>query len=171
MLIILFLLINTASGDDKPLLTLVDYVDYIELNHFYDEQGRLVFDQVIMREWNPYSLHNDVVAWRLVKDGRYKSSPEMIRAWMDKELERVKNKPEKAFPFVDQWVGSPMIPTLENGMYVSRYVDTSGFIRKIICKYPPTETWTQFDPELIEREYLPKERRIELMNFPVIEKK
>jgi len=29
------------------------------------------------------------------------------------------------------------------------------------------ETWTQYDPELIEREYLPKERRKELRTVKV----
>jgi hypothetical protein len=29
------------------------------------------------------------------------------------------------------------------------------------------ETWTQYDPELVEREYLPKERRRELRTVKI----
>jgi hypothetical protein len=32
------------------------------------------------------------------------------------------------------------------------------------------ETWTQYDPELLEREFLPKERRRELRNLAATRK-
>lgn len=43
-----------------------DHVDALELNSFYDESGRLVFDQVIFWHWHADGLH--VQAWRLVKE-------------------------------------------------------------------------------------------------------
>ncbi len=43
-------------------------VDLCEVNHFYDEQGRLVFDQCIFYTWNDDHARFDVVAWRLVKN-------------------------------------------------------------------------------------------------------
>lgn len=42
-------------------------VDAIELNHFYDENGRHVFDQLIFWEWCDGAGRFHVVAWRLVK--------------------------------------------------------------------------------------------------------
>lgn len=45
-----------------------EYVDLIELNHFYDSQGRHVYDQVIFYEEDPGTLRRQVRAWCLVED-------------------------------------------------------------------------------------------------------
>lgn len=41
--------------------------DAIEVNHMYDGEGRLVFDQVIFLDWTPDESRYHVRAWRLVK--------------------------------------------------------------------------------------------------------
>ncbi|QDV13942.1 hypothetical protein CA51_38340 [Rosistilla oblonga] len=51
---------GTQSADEQ--------VDLIELNHFFDEHGRHVFDQVIFYEWSQTHHRFHVKAWRLVKD-------------------------------------------------------------------------------------------------------
>ncbi|MEZ6091624.1 MAG: hypothetical protein R3C05_27140 [Pirellulaceae bacterium] len=51
---------NTSSTDER--------VDLIELNHFFDENGRHVFDQVIFYQWSTTHHRYHVQAWRLVKD-------------------------------------------------------------------------------------------------------
>lgn len=104
-------------------------VDLIEVNHFYDEHGRLVFDQVIFYDWS-------------ARDARY-----MVRAWR-----LVKNPAQ--LPHRD-W---------SRGGYVTVWQDsgTSGEVLRHVHSRSIRETWTQYDPELIEREYLPKERRKEL---------
>lgn len=52
-------------------------VDCLHVNHFHDENGRLVFRQGILLLWNKYHSRFDVVAWRLMTDptadGRMKS--------------------------------------------------------------------------------------------------
>lgn len=100
-------------------------VDLIEVNHFYDDQGRLVFDQLLFYDWS----HDD---------GRYQ-----LRAWR-----MVKNNaqlPQR------NW---------QSGGYSAIWQD-GDVLRKISA--PTTrESWTQYDPELTEREFLPKERRREL---------
>jgi hypothetical protein len=98
-------------------------VDLIEVNHFYDEQARLVFDQAVFYTWNRGRY--DVVSWRLIK------SPDQV-------------------PIRD-WSG---------GGYTALWQD-GEVLRKV---YSPAirETWLQHDPELVEREYLPKEARREL---------
>jgi hypothetical protein len=100
-------------------------VDLIELNHFYDEHGRLVFDQVIFYDWSAGEARYNVRAWRLVKN------PSQL--------------PQR------DWSG---------GGYSAMWHDGEQ-IRQIRSK-SIRETWTQYDPELVEREYLPKERRKEL---------
>ena len=52
-------------------------VDLIEVNHFYDENGRLVFDQIIFYEWSGHACRYQVVAWRLLK----KPSQIPVRDW------------------------------------------------------------------------------------------
>ncbi len=45
-----------------------EYVDLIELNHFYDQKGGLVYDQVIFYERAPETGRFQVRAWCLVED-------------------------------------------------------------------------------------------------------
>jgi hypothetical protein len=100
-------------------------VDLIEINHFYDEHGRLVFDQVIFYDWSPRDSRYMVRAWRLVKN------PSQLpqRDWRD-------------------------------GGYTAVWQD--GEVLRDVHATAMRETWTQYDPELVEREYLPKEKRREL---------
>lgn len=44
-----------------------DSVDVIELNKFYDGQGRHVFDQLIFYDWDEHSGQHQVRAWRMYK--------------------------------------------------------------------------------------------------------
>ncbi len=48
-----------------------EHVDLIELNHFYDQQGRLVYDQVIFYEQSPETGRFQVRAWCLVEDREF----------------------------------------------------------------------------------------------------
>jgi hypothetical protein len=100
-------------------------VDLIELNHFYDEHGRLVFDQVIFYDWSAPAARYNVRAWRLVKN------PAQL--------------PQR------DWSAGGYSAMWQDGEQL-RHIQSSSF----------RETWTQYDPELVEREYLPKERRKEL---------
>jgi hypothetical protein len=117
----LFIAFGTVPQQDTARET----VDLIELNHFYDEHGRLVFDQVIFYDWSAGEGRYNVRAWRLVKN------PAQLpqRDWKD-------------------------------GGYSAMWQDGEQ-IRHIRSK-SISETWTQYDPELVEREYLPKEKRKEL---------
>lgn len=108
--------------------------DVIEVNSFYDDSGRLVFDQVIFYDWSPDDCRYQVRAWRLVK------RPSQIAAW--------------------DWQRGEWVATWSDGEYgdgALRVVSAQSFRR----------TWTQYDPELVERETLPKERRRELSQWRV----
>jgi hypothetical protein len=102
-----------------------EQVDLMEVNHFYDDQGRHVFDQVIFYDWAEGHGRHMVRAWRLVKN------PAQLpqRNWKD-------------------------------DTYTALWHDNE-VLRKVQAK-SMRESWTQYDPELAEREYLPKERRKEL---------
>jgi hypothetical protein len=105
-------------------------VDLIELNHFYDEHGRLVFDQVIFYDWSAVEARYNVRAWRLVKN------PAQL--------------PQR------DWNGGGYSAMWQDGEQI-RHIHSKSI----------RETWTQYDPELVEREYLPKERRKELRTVKV----
>lgn len=111
-----------------------EQVDLIEVNHFYDDQGRHVFDQVIFYDWDQDFSRHMVRAWRLVKN------PAQLpqRNWKDNS-------------------------------YVAIWHD-GDVLRKVQA---PTmrQSWTQYDPELVEREYLPKEKRKELRTLKVAKAK
>jgi hypothetical protein len=56
----------SGRGVDQGCLT--EQVDLIELNHFYDPQGRHVYDQVIFYNRHPATGKYHVRAWCLVED-------------------------------------------------------------------------------------------------------
>jgi hypothetical protein len=108
-------------------------VDLVEVNHFYDDQGRHVFDQVIFYDWEAGHSRHMVRAWRLVKN------PAQLpqRNWKD-------------------------------GSYSALWYD-NDVLRRVQAK-SMRESWTQYDPELVEREYLPKEKRKDLQPMKIARK-
>ena len=83
-----------AHATAPPPEPIRERVDLIEVNNFYDPEGRLVFDQVIF--WGYYSdtgtFH--VLAWRLIKQPWQKptydhASREWVTAWSDDGRMRV----------------------------------------------------------------------------------
>lgn len=110
-----------------PLSDRVTDVDVIETNHFYDEQGRLVFTQFILWEW-------------VDSDADFR-----VRHWIMADRE-----------------GSPPPPQRSrDGSYYLLWVDST--IPWTMIRYVRAnslrETWTQYDPELVDREFRPKEAR------------
>lgn len=100
-----------------------DRVALIELNHYFNENGDKVFDQVIFYDWNEALGRFDVVTWRLVKHESQIPRPECC--------------------------GRKQYTTLWYDGEIQRAVVADSF----------RETWTQHDPELSEREVMPRELR------------
>ena len=103
-------------------------VDLIEINHFHDDQGRPVFDQILFYDWSPADQRYQIRDWRLLKNAyqvplRNASDGEYVAVWSD---------------------------------FKSRDV-----VRKTQAKLI-RESWTQYDPELVEREFLPEGKRRKL---------
>lgn len=126
LLVLLLALAPPALADNRPELTLEDRADVAEVNHFYDEQGRLVFDQAIWWEWSPIHERHQCLAWRLIK------SPSQLP-----------------------------VPDHERGGFAATWND--GEVIRTVRADSYRETWLQYDPELADREVLPKERRRELL--------
>lgn len=120
------LLVLLLAGATEHCEYIAERVDLIEVNHFHDENGKLVFDQVIFYDWSPFEGHFHVRAWRLLKNN------EQI--------------PAKNY---------------KTGLYVVIWHD-GDYLRKVTAP-ACYETWTQHDPELAEREFLPKEQRLDFI--------
>ena len=116
------LLAIAALGLVPHELILLDTADVIELNHFYDPEGRKVFVQVIFWEWRGEEEAFRVVAWRLWKSPA--QTPE--RDW-------------------------------QRGGYRTLWLDVDH--PRLIRAPSLRETWTQYDPELEDRQFLPPDRR------------
>ena len=67
MHLLLLPLLICASGLGAPEITLTERVDLIEVNHFHDENGRLVLDQVIFYQWAGDQHQFIVRAWRMIR--------------------------------------------------------------------------------------------------------
>lgn len=133
-----------------------EHIAIIEVNAFYDEWGRLVFDQMIFRDSD-----SSVVDWRLLKTSRVVYSevelPLVIEEYKLKIMREWKLKewpPNTPVPFVPQWKG---ISGLDERKKVYTFKDNDVYRR--ITFDTIVYTHTQYDPELVAREDLPKEKR------------
>ncbi len=123
---LMFAAAAAGLNPDEPIAT--DTVDLIEINHFYDENGKLVFDQLLFYDWSAKDARFQVRAWRLLK----KNSQLPRRDW-------------------------------QRGDYQTTWHD-GDLLRHVRAK-SIRETWTQYDPELIERANLAKDKRRELFTL------
>jgi hypothetical protein len=64
---LLTVLINVAVAVVPRDDAVRESVDLIELNHYFDENGRHVFDQTIFYLWNEKDARYDAMGYRLVK--------------------------------------------------------------------------------------------------------
>jgi hypothetical protein len=57
----------TVHGAGKDELRPAEHVDLIELNHYYDENGAHLLDQLIFYDWDSREERYNIRAWRLLK--------------------------------------------------------------------------------------------------------
>ena len=100
----------------------LEQVDLVEINHYYDQRGKLVLDQIIFYEWCAERCRYQVRDWRLLKSAnqlprRNRHGNDYVAVWRDGQL-----------------------------------------LRKVHAR-AVRETWTLYDPEVADRENLPKNRR------------
>jgi hypothetical protein len=121
------LLIGVAPGSPANGTSARQRVDMIELNHFVDEEGREVFQQVIFYDWSKTQHRYHVRAWRLIKS--------------ESQLPQRRWNPDH---------------------YQCTWHD-DGMLRQV---WAPLlrETWSQKDPERVNRALHPEDKRIPL--FP-----
>jgi hypothetical protein len=105
-------------------------VDRITVHAFYDDQARLVFDQLLFEDWSHNAERFQLRAWRMVKS----------------------NTQLPVF-------------SVSRDCYECRWQD--GDMERVISAKSVRRIATQYDPEIEERNHLPKEMRRELIRKPV----
>jgi len=115
--VFLVVILSMGEGPDREVLR--DSVDVVELNHFYDDEGKPVFDQLIFYRWEPAGFHR-LIDYRLVKSRE-------------------------------------CLPQRQQHGWFSLWWDEGELRRVDAASY--RETWTQYDPELVDRENHPKGSR------------
>jgi hypothetical protein len=120
-----FLIIAVLSTVPQDTGILRDSVDLAEVNHFHDDQARLVFAQVIFYAWSQEKGRHEIVAWRLLKNES--------------------QKPHRDY---------------RTGEHSALWLDGEA-LREVRAR-TVRESFTQYDPELVGRSQLPKEKRKEL---------
>ena len=111
-----------------------EYVDLIELNHFYDQLGRPVYDQVIFYERAPETGRFQVRAWCLVED-----------------RESLNRRP---------------IRNHETQLYQVDWFDTDQRLLRKITSRLYRESWTQIDPERVNKRVHDERSRIAMAQCP-----
>lgn len=109
-------------GQDSLGLVVRDQVDLIEVNHFFDEHGNRILDQVIFYDWSGPDGRFHVRDWRLLK----KPGQLPVRCW-------------------------------KTGTYRCIWYD--GNTMREVEATDVRETWTQHDPEVTNRKFLPRSSR------------
>ena len=117
-LAVLYAIIGFAT--EGPVST--DWADVIEVNHYYDEHGKHVFDQVIFWEWRAEESAFRVIAWRFLR--------------LDNQIPR--RDPHRG-DFVLIWADAKRLRCVRSPHY--------------------RETWTQHDPEVIDRRFFAQKLR------------
>lgn len=68
MRLVLVALVALSSSAFRSPSVAVESVDAIELNHFYDKAGKLVYDQIVFYNFSPIDGCFHVRAWCLAED-------------------------------------------------------------------------------------------------------
>ena len=106
----------------------------IELNHFYDQHGRPVYDQVIFYE-------------RAAETGRFQ-----VRAWcLVEDRESLNRRPVKNY---------------ETQLYQVDWFDTDQRLLRKITSRLYRESWTQIDPERVNKKIHDERSRIAMAQSP-----
>jgi hypothetical protein len=122
-----------------PVETIVsERCDLIEVNHFYSPEGHKILTQLIFYDW-----HVETLGWL---EGWYE-----VRDWRLVRRKTVEKEHDKDHM-------ESMLPVLDHtGLYHARWSDNKE-LREVSAPVV-RETWTQYDPELIDRSRLPVNAR------------
>ena len=123
-------LVAGLLGSSQHSSALTDRVDLVEVNHFCDEYGKVIFNQLIFYDWCPETRRYQVRAWKPLR----KSYQYPTRNW-------------------------------QKDCYTAVWYDKG--IKRVVEAEVLRESWTQYDPELVERQYMSPDERAGLLRLIV----
>jgi hypothetical protein len=90
----------TAVVADPPRLAATEHIDLVEVNHYFDDCGKPVFDQLIFYNRDESARRYNVVAWRLLKNPnqlpvRHPLSGKYYASWHDGKILRIIHADQK----------------------------------------------------------------------------
>ena len=90
-ILVIFFSTFCCFHSDPPPVAVTEHVDLIEVNHYFDDGGKPVFDQLIFYNWDESARRYNVVAWRLLKNPnqlpiRNPKNGKYYSAWHDHRL-------------------------------------------------------------------------------------
>lgn len=160
--VILLLLFFRVDNDT----TIVDTFDRIEVNHYHNEYGAEKWTQLICWDWNGRKSVFHVQHWIMMKDA-YKKTEQGEKKWnktVRDYADKIRNWEERR----DFLNGTKYIGDFTGGKYYpfknfkTRYWEVKFFDkghRRIIKSKIFTETHSQYDPEVADREFFRVEAR------------
>jgi len=130
-----FLVLLVALSDDRPELIARCEVDWIECNHYYDQFGKLVFKQLIFWEYRyvgekPNGHKGIWYEWQ-----------DVVIAW--RIVRRWPQPYRRANSWRIFWVDDKQ---------------TEQTLRRVSA-HSIVQTWTQHDPEVLNRKVWPRSKR------------
>lgn len=131
------LILAAMSISPQPCGVIEDRCAIIELNHYHDDEGRLVFAQLVFWDWSSDECRYQVCDWRMVKT--------------------CQPRPD---------VPPTHYPTPELDRAGARCVWVEGEAIRCVRASSRRESWTLYDVELYDREAWPKENRRGLSALP-----
>lgn len=150
--------------DNNP--TVVDTFSRIEVNHYYNEYGAEKWSQLICWDWYGRKSVFHVQHWIMMKDA-YKKTEQGEKKW-NKKIRDYADKIKDWEARRDFLNGSSYIGDFVGGKYYpfknfkTRYWEVKFFDKgqqRIIRSKIFTETHTQYDPEVVDREFFRVEGR------------
>lgn len=143
----IYFLFCLISINPPPSDIVKDQVEFLELNHFHDEYGRIVFDQYLFYDKYPRTTIEYTRQWRLIRGSR------------ETEVK-------------DEWGLNPVYlgsPDYHLDLYNKEIAFVEGLVgenrieRRIKFRWF-NETYTQIDTELENRQIIDKMERIPFSN-------
>jgi hypothetical protein len=143
-----------------------EQVDLVEKNSFYDENGRLVFDQIIFYDWHERALLTPTfITPNIFQEAQAVTKAAGLGGQLPFDVLETEPKYGPRHQVI-AWrlLKHPFqlpLPDHKNGGFYTHWNDGADIEREVYAK-SYRETFYQYDPELVEREFLPKEKRREL---------
>lgn len=155
------MLVAVLLGVQHGHEVLTDRVDVVELNTMCNtNDGLVVFDQIIWWNWNVKECRYEVVDWRTLKGVRAQLDESVIAAW---RADVASELPVNRLPPCGAWIGGGASPERQrDGTYVSDWHDEKSNMHRRVIATIFKRSYTLHDPELVNREFLPQDKRLRL---------